>query len=85
MIEYTIGLVKSAASFAFNRHVKVGTLASVAPDVESMRICREDFMAALEEVKPSFGVAEDEFDQCVLNGIIPFGDHIEVNAHQRLV
>ncbi|KAI9592145.1 P-loop containing nucleoside triphosphate hydrolase protein [Syncephalis fuscata] len=71
------GLVKSAASFAFNRHVKVGTLASVAPDVESMRIERNDFMAALDEVKPSFGVADDELGQCVINSIIHFNPHIE--------
>jgi vesicle-fusing ATPase len=71
------GLVKSAASFAFNRHVKVGTLASVAPDVESMKVRREDFLAALDEVKPSFGVAEDELSQCVVNGIIPFSEDIE--------
>ncbi|RKP08948.1 P-loop containing nucleoside triphosphate hydrolase protein, partial [Thamnocephalis sphaerospora] len=71
------GLVKSAASFAFNRHVKVGTLASVSPDVESMRVQREDFMAALDEVKPSFGVADSELVQCTINGIIPFSEHIE--------
>ncbi|RKP27921.1 P-loop containing nucleoside triphosphate hydrolase protein [Syncephalis pseudoplumigaleata] len=71
------GVVKSAASFAFNRHVKVGTLASVTPDVDSMRIQREDFMAALDEVKPSFGVSDDELGQCVTNSIIHFNRHIE--------
>lgn len=32
------GLVKAASSFAFNRHIKVGTMASIDPDVEKMKV-----------------------------------------------
>lgn len=32
------GLVKAASSFAFNRHIKVGTMASIKPDVENMKV-----------------------------------------------
>ena len=71
------GLVKSATSFAFNRHVKVGTMAGVAPDVEKLRVQRSDFITALEEVKPAFGVNDEELQQCVQNKIIPFAPHIE--------
>jgi vesicle-fusing ATPase len=32
------GLIKAASSFAFNRHIKVGTMASIKPDVEDMKV-----------------------------------------------
>ena len=32
------GLVKSATSFAFNRHVKVGTMAGISDDVEGLSL-----------------------------------------------
>ncbi|KAI9315985.1 P-loop containing nucleoside triphosphate hydrolase protein [Dichotomocladium elegans] len=71
------GVVKAASSYAFTRHTKVGTVADVAPDVESMKVNMDDFLAALQEVPPAFGVAETELQQCVQNHIIPFGAHIE--------
>jgi vesicle-fusing ATPase len=72
------GLVKSATSFAFNRHVKVGTMAGIDDNVENMRVNRDDFMHALDEVQPAFGVAEEELAQVVSNGIMQFAPHIDV-------
>ena len=74
------GLVKSASSFAFNRHVKVGSLATVNNDIENLKVCRADFLHALDEVKPSFGVSEDEMKGCVMNGILHFAPIINVSA-----
>jgi vesicle-fusing ATPase len=71
------GLVKSASSFAFNRHVKVGTVAGVSDDIESMKVNRDDFMKALEEVKPAFGVSEEELATALRGGILRFSPHIE--------
>ncbi|KAF9567278.1 transport between ER and Golgi ATPase protein [Mortierella alpina] len=71
------GLVKSATSFAFNRHVKVGTLAGTTGDLENMKIQRADFMGALNEVHAAFGSSEEEFDSCITNGIIHFSPQIE--------
>lgn len=71
------GLVKSASSFAFNRHTKVGTLAGVAPDIDQMQVMRDDFLAALEEVHAAFGVNDSELKMCVKNDIFPFASHIE--------
>jgi vesicle-fusing ATPase len=71
------GVVKSASSFAFNRHVKVGTLAAVSSDIEQMKVCRADFIHALNEVKPAFGFSETEIKSCVMNGIIHFSPFIE--------
>jgi vesicle-fusing ATPase len=73
------GLVKSASSFAFNRHVKVGTMAGISDDIANMKVNRQDFHNALEEVRPAFGVSEEELAQCLQGGIIrysPFIDNI---------
>lgn len=71
------GLVKSATSFAFNRHVKVGTMAGISDDIDSMRVNRDDFMNALDEVQPAFGVSEEELQQVVANGIMHYAPHID--------
>ncbi|SNX82671.1 probable SEC18 - vesicular-fusion protein, functional homolog of NSF [Melanopsichium pennsylvanicum] len=81
------GLIKSATSFAFNRHVKVGTMAGYSNDVENMKVQHQDFLHALEEVKPAFGVAEEELSQVVQNGIMHFAPHIDVilrDGHLRV-
>ncbi|KAJ7223929.1 vesicular-fusion protein SEC18 [Mycena rebaudengoi] len=66
------GLIKSATSFAFNRHVKVGTMAGISDDVDNLRVNRGDFMHALDEVHPAFGVSEEELQQVIQNGIIRY-------------
>jgi vesicle-fusing ATPase len=70
------GVVKAASSYAFSRHIKVGTMAGVAPDVEDMKVNMEDFLNALKEVQPAFGVSEVELNQCVQNKIIPFSPNV---------
>ncbi|KAF2254415.1 AAA-domain-containing protein [Trematosphaeria pertusa] len=70
------GLVKAASSFAFNRHIQVGTMASIKPDVENMKVNRLDFLSALEEVKPLFGAAEEELGKRLLDGIVHFSPFI---------
>lgn len=42
-----------------------------------MKIGRDDFLLALDEVKPAFGVAEEELSQVVQNGIIRFDPFVE--------
>ncbi|TPX19533.1 transport between ER and Golgi ATPase protein [Coccidioides immitis] len=71
------GLVKSASSFAFNRHVKIGTMAGISDDVVNMKVNRQDFQNALEEVKPAFGVSKEEFEGCINGGIIHFSPAID--------
>jgi len=71
------GLVKSATSFAMNRHVKVGTMAGISDDIENLRVNMTDFNRALEEVHPAFGVAEEELAQVIQNGIIHFDKGVD--------
>lgn len=70
------GLVKAASSFAFSRHIKVGTMASISDDVVNMKVKREDFLCGLEEVRPLFGVAEEELEKCIRGGIIHYSTTI---------
>lgn len=66
------GLVRAASSFAFNRHIKVGTMAGVSDDVENMQVNRADFMNALEEVHSAFGVSEEALEDCVEGGLLQY-------------
>ena len=71
------GLVRSAASWALNRHVKGGTMAGISEDVENVAVNSADFDKAFEEVRPAFGVSEDELEDCMKNGIITFSSSIQ--------
>lgn len=79
------GLVKSATSFAFNRHIKVGTAAGVSDDVVNMKVNREDFLNALSEVRPAFGVADDELEEALVYGIIHFSPSIQSIINDGLI
>ncbi|KAK1761065.1 P-loop containing nucleoside triphosphate hydrolase protein [Echria macrotheca] len=71
------GLVKSATSFAFSRKIKVGTMAGVSDDVENMKVGRQDFLNALNEVKPAFGADDSELEENLTYGIIYFSESIK--------
>lgn len=70
------GLVKSATSYAFSRHIKVGTMAGVSEDVANMKVNRQDFLNALEEVKPAFGADESELEKHLAYGVIHYSKSI---------
>lgn len=72
------GLIKSATSFAFNRHVKVGTLATIDDaSVEGIQICRGDFMSAFGEVQAAFGVSDESLAIGGQYGVIDFAPSLE--------
>lgn len=82
------GLVRSAVSYAFARNVDpqalvTGTGAdgkanvSAAGSEEEVIVCAADFEAALSEVQPAFGCAQDAVTRYVLYGIIPFSSAAE--------
>lgn len=81
------GLVKAAASFAFSRHTEVGQLAAVKQDVANMKVNRGDFMNALTEVRPAYGVSEAELEEAVRLGITRYSPHIDatINDMMRVV
>jgi vesicle-fusing ATPase len=67
------GLVKSATSFALNRQIDPNNIKK--PDPSSIKVLKEDFFAALHDVKPAFGVPEETLESYISNGIIPYGPH----------
>ncbi|KAG8528335.1 uncharacterized protein KY384_007253 [Bacidia gigantensis] len=81
------GLVRSATSFALQRHVKVGTMAGVSDDLDTLTVNLDDFEHAFEDVKPAFGVAEDEMETLFRGGIIQFSPFINdiVDAGRLIV
>jgi len=72
------GLVKAASSFAFSRHIKVGTMANIDhKGLENMKVNRQDFFQALDEVKPLFGASEEELGKRLQGGIIHYSQFIK--------
>ncbi|KKA27223.1 hypothetical protein TD95_003337 [Thielaviopsis punctulata] len=72
------GLVKAATSFAFSRHTKIDQLAGIKDDVANMKVTMADFEQALKEVRPAYGVDEQDLDILIPNGIIKFNqEHIQ--------
>ena len=53
-------------------------MAGISDDVENLRVNRGDFMNALEEVHPAYGVSEEELQQVIQNGIIHYNDEVKV-------
>lgn len=49
-------------------------------DIDSIQIARADFMHALDEVTPAFGVSEEELQQVVQNGIIHYAQQVNVSC-----
>ncbi|KAL3482314.1 P-loop containing nucleoside triphosphate hydrolase protein [Aspergillus californicus] len=70
------GLVKAATSFAFNRHIDSGKTVRVKDDAPEMKVNHSDFILALNEIQPAFGVSEDEIKQCIEHGIINYSEQI---------
>lgn len=56
-------------------------MAGISDDVENLRVNRGDFMNALEEVHPAFGVSEEELQQVIQNGIIHYDSVVDVSIN----
>eukprot|EP00903_Cladosiphon_okamuranus_P006984 g6797.t1 len=70
------GLVKSAASYAFERGVDVKNL-DKAPDPKNLVVQWQDFQRALGEVQPKFGADNQELQTLYANGIVPYSQEFE--------
>ncbi|KAI1780300.1 AAA-domain-containing protein [Hypoxylon cercidicola] len=71
------GLVKAALSYAFTRHTKLGDVTGVSGNPQDVMLTRADFMKALEDVKPAFGVSEEELSGAAPYGVIDYSPHIQ--------
>ncbi|KAH3668609.1 hypothetical protein OGAPHI_002363 [Ogataea philodendri] len=81
------GLIKSATSFALNQHIKVGTVGEITGDLENTVLDMNCFLSALDEVKPAFGVHEEDLHDCIKGGILKYSpkiDHIMERVRRAL-
>ncbi|KAM9899204.1 hypothetical protein OXX79_005860 [Metschnikowia pulcherrima] len=70
------GLCNSASSFAINQFTKSENIAKVDENIAKMKLTRNDFLLALNEVKPAFGVNEEDLNQNFPYGIIEYNQKI---------
>ncbi|KAK6805415.1 hypothetical protein RDI58_003200 [Solanum bulbocastanum] len=67
------GVVKSAVSYALNRQLSMDDLTKPV-DEESIKVTMDDFLHAINEVRPAFGASTDDLERCRLNGIVDCGE-----------
>ncbi|GIX63745.1 N-ethylmaleimide-sensitive fusion protein, putative [Babesia caballi] len=66
------GMVKCAVSYAIQRHVD-GSDITKPKDMDKIIVTQADFMLALSEVKPAYGVDSDNLTGFTRHGIVPYG------------
>ncbi|KAL4962357.1 AAA family ATPase SEC18 [Aspergillus stella-maris] len=71
------GLVKAATSFAFSRHIDSGKTVRVKDDAAEMKVDHSDFIHALDEIQPAFGVSDDEIKRCIEHGIMNYSQRVD--------
>lgn len=70
------GLVRAATSYALTRCVDVNDL-SKPPDERKLRLQYGDFVQALEDVQPKFGVKSQVLKELYRNGFVNYGHGFE--------
>ncbi|AJQ01239.1 AIC_G0002680.mRNA.1.CDS.1 [Saccharomyces cerevisiae] len=72
------GLVKSASSFAINKTVNIGKGATKlnTKDIAKLKVTREDFLNALNDVTPAFGISEEDLKTCVEGGMMLYSERV---------
>ncbi|KMS97999.1 hypothetical protein BVRB_4g096810 [Beta vulgaris subsp. vulgaris] len=73
------GVVKSAVSYALNRQLNMDDL-NKPVDEENIKVTMNDFLEAIDEVKPAFGASTSDLERCRLNGMVDCGvrhEHIQ--------
>ncbi|PHH63297.1 hypothetical protein CDD81_6154 [Ophiocordyceps australis] len=70
------GLVKAAAAWVFSRHINIGQ-GPVVHDIENLKVTHEDFVRALGDITPAYGVSEDKLEQAIGQGIIPYSAKVD--------
>ncbi len=67
-------IVKSANSFALNRHHNLMDFTKNLIIDKPGQVEMQDFLKALEEVKPEFGIENSKLDVYTKNPLINYGD-----------
>ena len=72
-------VVKNAASHAFSRTNNLMDFSKEPTLNEDSKVEKQDFIKAIEEVKPQFGVDTDKFEALMRNGLVDFGPRFQKN------
>ncbi|XP_065834902.1 vesicle-fusing ATPase-like [Oscarella lobularis] len=72
------GVVRAAQSHAMNRVIKADSKVRVdAKAAEEVKVFMDDFLRALEDdIKPAFGVSEEDLEKHLPNGVVSWGDPV---------
>jgi len=70
------GLVKAATACAFQRQIDVTNGIKIKEGVD-LKVTMADFLFALTEIKPAFGIDEEEFEGCARNGLIVYASRVQ--------
>mmetsp|Transcript_18752 Transcript_18752/g.72318 ORF Transcript_18752/g.72318 Transcript_18752/m.72318 type:complete len:737 (-) Transcript_18752:52-2262(-) len=65
-------VVKTACSYALNRCID-GHDPTKPQKMDQLMIMRDDFLLGLTEIQPKFGATEEQFDNFIGSGLIPYG------------
>lgn len=70
--------MKSASSFAINKTVNIGKGATKlnTKDIAKLKVTREDFLNALNDVTPAFGISEEDLKTCVEGGMMLYSERV---------
>lgn len=71
------GLIRSASTFSFSRHIEISNLVKKKDDPSALITTRDDFMRALEEVRPTFGASNDDLEKLLKRGFISYSSEID--------
>ncbi|KAH8670223.1 P-loop containing nucleoside triphosphate hydrolase protein [Tricladium varicosporioides] len=71
------GLVRGASTHAITRHTKIDGASITFDNAKGIKVTREDFLEAIPEYKPKFGVSEDRLNEAMIGGIFNFSTHVE--------
>jgi len=71
-----ISLIRCATTFALDRYQVSGKMPETST-VQDLRVKKDDFVHALKEIRPAFGVSVEDF--AIQNDIIPYDDIVNVS------
>ena len=71
------GVVKSASSWSYYSKLDTSDIKSLNKNMAEVKVAMEHFEMALDEVKPEFGVAEEQLSTKLERGFHPYGDQFD--------
>ena len=67
-------VVKSASSFSFNKGSDLMDFTKAAVLKANSKVEMDDFLLALDEIKPQFGIDSDKLEMLIRNDLYDYGD-----------